>query len=722
MTTPSSGQVSSTASNRLFSGFTPASGQAWRHAAEVLLKGKPFEKTLFTRTPEDIELAPIHHPDDPAARAANEAFPGLGSHRRGARAAGYLTQPWLVSQEAPFSTPEEFNTAARHDLAHGQTELNVLLDLATLAGLDPDEAEVGEVGACGLSLATLDDIDRAFAGIDLPAVSIYLRAGASALPAAALLIALAKKRNIAPARLRGCIEVDPLGMMAWNGGLPVSFDLAWREMAAITSFAIKHAPGLQTVAVQTHAYRDAGANAVQELACALATGVEYLRALQQHGIDVDDAAPHMRFACSAGSNFFMEVAKFRAARMAWSRIVQALGGGSKAQAMHLHVRASTYNKTACDPLVNLLRGTTEALSAVIGGCQSMHVGPFDEVIRVPDTFSRRLARNTHAVLAEECELTHVIDPAGGSYYIESLTEQIAAHAWELLQNIEARGGMKQALVSGFIQEQLAQTAHKRAAAVASRRSTIIGTNKYAHPREQRLDDHLPNYAAIQKKRARHIAAFRTHLAVEADTNILASLSRLLDREPAGAFDAAVEAVTLGATLGEVCRTLRARDIPVTDVPRIRVHRAAQPFEHLRDLSDQLAVRTGQRPNILQANLGPSRNYRRRADWTTAFFEVGGFQVAADTDFNDAGDIGAALDQTGAKIVVLTSSDETYVTMVESLARELKAHVPGLHVVVAGQPGGHEIPWRKAGVDDFVNVTSNALELLTRLLDHCANQA
>lgn len=717
MTVSTNGHPLPSATSRLFSGFTPATSENWRRAAGALLKGKPFEKTLFTRTPEGIELAPIYHASDASAPSTTQEFPGFGFRRRGQRASGYGTQSWLVSQEAPFSTPEEFNAAARHDLAHGQTELNVLLDLATLAGRDPDEAEVGEVGACGLSLATLEDMDRAFAGIKLPEVSVYLRAGASALPAAAFLIALAKKRSVPLSALRGCIEIDPLGMLAWNGILPVSLDLAWREMAAVTSFAVREAPRLQTIAVQSHIYRDAGAHAVQELAFALATGIEYLRTLQLHDIAVADAAPRMRFACSVGSNFFMEIAKFRAARMVWAHAVQALGGGAEAQKMHLHVRTSTHNKTVCDPLVNLLRSTTEALAAVVGGCQSLHVGPFDEVVRVPDEFSRRLARNTHAILAEECELTQVTDPAGGSYYIESLTDQIAGAAWGLFQTIEAHGGMKQALTSGFIQEQVAQTAQQRAAAVASRRTKIIGTNKYAYFGEQLLDASLPDYGAIREKRARHIAAFRTHFSTQADTEILASLSQLLGSSPAEAVAAAVDAATLGATLGEICRTLRAGDEPVTSVPRIQVHRAAQPFERLRDLSDCLAERTGQRPLVLQANIGPSRTYRRRADWTTSFLEVGGFQVAADTDFNDAAGIKAAIVDSGAHIVVITSGDETYATMVESLARELKAHNPGLLLLVAGNPGEHEQTWRKAGVDEFLNLGTNALEFLTRLLDY-----
>lgn len=700
---------------RLLGDFSPPTYAQWRAAAEELLKGAPFDKKLLTRTPEGIELQPIYHRADVAALPHTGEFPGCGERLRGGRASGYLAQPWLVSQEFPLATPEEFNAAALQDLSRGQTELNILLDLATLGGRDPDQAGPGEVGACGLSLATIEDMERAFAGVHLGAISIYLHAGASALPAAALLLALAKKRGVSARELRGCIEVDPLGVLAWKGDLPVSLDLAYQEMASLTRFAVDHAPKLQTVAIQTHAYHDAGATAVQELAFALATGVEYLRELQMRGIGVNEAAPHVRFALSAGSNFFMEVAKLRAARAVWAQAIRALGGEASAQAMHLHVRTATFNKTVFDAHANILRGTTEAFAAVVGGCDSLHVGPFDEVIRVPDEFSRRIARNTQTILAEECDLTRVIDPAGGSYFVEWLTDQIARRAWALFQEIEKDGGMAHALVSGIPQTRIAEVAATKADAVARRRTVIVGTNQYPIAQESPPDRTLPDYAAIHHKRAKQIADFRTRFAAEADAEILRRLAILLESRPAAALEAATDAVAHGATLGEICRTLRANDEPAATIKPVRVTRAAQPFERLRDASARFKQRTGAAPLLFQANIGPSRLYRLRADWTSGFFEVGGFQVAKDREFKGAEDAAEAALASGARIVVITATDETYPTVVEPLARAIKARDASVLVLVAGAAKENEAAWRAAGIDEFVNVASNALELLTRLL-------
>lgn len=702
---------------RLLEEFSAPTYDQWRAAAEQLLKGAPFEKKLITRTPEGIDLQPIYRREDVASLPQAAEMPGSGSRLRGARAWGRAGQSWEISQELPLPTAEEFNAAARHDLACGQTELNVPLDLATLAGHDPDQAQPGEVGACGLSLATLADMEKAFAGIHLPMISIYLRAGASALPAAALLLALAKKRGVSSQDLRGCIEIDPLGMLAWKGTLPVSLERAYQEMASLTVFAREHAPKLQTVAVQGQPYADAGATAVQELAFVLATAVEYLRALAKHGVHVDDAAPQVRFSLGAGSNFFMEVAKFRAARQLWAQAVRALGGDEAATPMHLHVRTATFNKTACDPHVNILRTTTEALSAVVGGCDSLHVGPFDEVVRLPDEFSRRIARNTQVILGEECDLTHVIDPAGGSYYVEWLTDQVARRAWTLFQEIEKKGGMAAALAEGFPQKLVADSARARADAVAKRRNVIVGTNQYPNAREQRLEARLPDYAKIQKKRAQQIAAFRTKAGNAENTDVLGALAVLLETQPRAALEAAVDAVLKGASLGEICRTLRASDTPAAGIAPLHIHRAAQPFERLRNASADFAARTGAAPLLFQANIGPSRLYRLRADWTTGFFEVGGFKVASDRDFKGADDAAEAALASGARLVVIASGDDTYPTVVEPLARALKAKDAGIYVLVAGaaKEKETEAAWRAAGVDEFVNVASNALELLTRLL-------
>ncbi len=273
---------------------------------------------------------------------------------------------------------------------------------------------------------------------------LTVRAGTAALPLLAMLVAHARRAGRPASDLHGCLEDDPLGVLAHEGAIPLSLGRAYDEMAQITLWAERHAPRLQTVAVHTYPYHNAGANAVQELAFALATGVAYLRAMQRRGADVNVAARRMRFDFAVGGNFFMEIAKLRAARLLWSQVVDAFCGGGKARWMRQHARRARRNKTTIDPYVNMLRVTTEALAAAVGGVESLHVAPYDEPARPPDEFSRRIARNAQVILQEEAHLTAVVDPAGGSYAVEALTDRLARDAWALFQEIEGMGGMAEA--------------------------------------------------------------------------------------------------------------------------------------------------------------------------------------------------------------------------------------------------------------------------------------
>lgn len=718
MTTESKNNQTPPEGEALLGNFPKATYDEWKAEAERLLRGAPFEKRLITRTPEGIELQPIFNESDIESLPGLDEMPGSGSQVRGGSITGYVENAWHVSQELPLATPEEFNEAALSDLARGQTELNIPLDIATMEGRDPDSAEAGDVGACGLSLSTIQDVERAFDRVELPLISIFLKAGASAVPATALILALARKRGVSPSELRGCIEVDPLGMLAWKGDMPVSLERAYDEMAALTKFAQANAPQLQTIAVSGQPYHDSGASATQELAFALATGVEYLRQLELRGVPPSAGARHIRFSLCAGSNFFMEVAKFRALRQVWTQAVRALTGDSEAPPLHLHVRTGIYNKTIYDAYVNMLRGTTEAFSAVVGGCDSLHVGPFDEILRVPDEFSRRIARNTQVILAEECELTRVIDPAGGSYYVEWLTHEVGQRAWSIFQELEKDGGMAVALAASTPQKAIAATAAMRANNVAKRRSVIVGSNQYPNAGEKVPERRIPDFAAIQKKRAKQIEDFRNSGSTEQDTRVLDTLATLLESDGSAAIEKAVEAVLGGATLGEICRALRANDEPNFKVTPVCIHRSAQPFERLRDAASKYAdSNQGEAPLLVQANIGPSRGYRMRADWTTGFFEVGGFKVANDRDFEGVDDAAAAVVSSGTRIACITSSDDTYAETVEPLAKAIKASDDGIFVLVAGAPGDNEEAWRAAGVDEFVNVRSDALELLTNLLTH-----
>jgi methylmalonyl-CoA mutase len=428
-------------------------------------------------------------------------------------------------------------------------------------------------------------------------------------------------------------------------------------MAQLVRQVQREGLALRTLGINAAQWAEAGANAVQELAFGLATGVEYLRALDQRGLTADEAGPRFLFTYALGSNLFMEIAKLRAARLLWARAVGAAGGGPEAQRLVCHGRTTRWNKTVLDPHVNLLRTTTEAFAGIVGGCAGLQVGTFDECIRPPDDFSRRLARNIQIILAEECQLGRVVDPAGGSWYVETLTVQLAAKAWTLFQEIERRGGMGAALKAGYPQGLVEKTAADRQAATETRRDGIIGTNLHPNLREK-----LPAAMAIQPTQA-----------------------------------AVAGAVTVKPL-----------------VPR----RRAEPFEALRRRTEALLARTGARPKVFLATFGSRKQHAARAEFSAGFFAAGGFDtVSAKSSDTPEAAAQAAL-ASGAAVVVLCSTDETYPVLVPPCAQALKAAAKPPVVVLAGLPATPELQqqFKSAGVDEFIHIRANCAKLLAGVLD------
>ena len=697
-----------------FDEFEPASYEAWRKEAEAAIKGVPFEKKLVSKTYEGIDLQPIYNQADIADATLSGNLPGFSPFLRGEEPLGYRLKPWEICQKLNYATPKEFNSAARHDLQRGLTALNMWLDKASRDGNDPEHAKVGEVGYGGLSISCLQDLASALEGIDLTQIPLFVRSGASALPFAAMLIALAKKKGHGPKDLVGSIEMDPVGVISHEGTLPQSLESAYREMAILTKWAVRNAPKLQTICVHTRAYHESGANAVQELAFAMATGVEYLREMTTRGLSVDEVAPRIRFAFTVSSNFFMEIGKLRAARVLWARIVKEFGGSEASQQMTLHVRTAMINKTDYDPYVNMLRTTMEAFSSVLGGCDSLHVGPFDDVIRPPDDFSRRIARNTQIILQQEAHLAKVVDPAGGSWYVEWLTEQLARKAWTQFQEIEAAGGMFKALSSGYPQEQVEKIAASRLKNVAIRRDIIVGTNMYPNATEKLLDARPSDLKAIYERRSKQIADYRTSAANEAETSVLDHLTTILEAQEGSVFDGCVNAVLSGATVGEITRTLRSGDEKRPIIKPLKAFRLADKFETLRRKSDAYLAKHGERPKVFLANMGPLRQHKARADFATSFVQVAGFEVISGRGFATNGEAAKAAQESGARIVVICSTDDTYPDIVPGLTLAIKAASPDTTVVLAGYPTEQIEAYKSAGVDEFIHVRANCHDLLTNL--------
>lgn len=663
--------------------FAAATYEEWRQAAEESLKGAPFDKKLITPTPEGIRLQPIYRKEDLAALELPEAWPGLAPFTRGSRASGFKRTSWLVAQELPYGCAEKFNTALKSDLMRGQNATALVPDTATRRGQDPDTAQVGDVGQCGLSLAARDDAAKALAGVDLTAAPVLVFAGASGLALAGLLTSVAGENGLA-----GAILADPLTEWARDGRLALPPEAAHAELAALTRWGI--AKNIRTVGIQASLWGDAGGTAVEELAFGIATGAEYLRALGAEGIDADAAAPQFVMSLSLGSNFFMQIAKLRAARLLWAKILEAFG--AKPLPLYIHARTSLFNKSSLDPHTNMLRTTSEAFAAAVGGADSLHIAPFDETIRQPDEFSRRIARNVHVILAEECNFSDVADAAGGSWFVESLTLELAKKAWALFQDVEKAGGMARAVAAGMPQQAVAKTAAARLDAVSKRREPMIGVNLFPNPTEKPLEPCEGNAEKMHAERGKRIAAARKGLASVEPT-----------------VEGIAAAFTAGATLGEITAALPRTGPTAAEVPALSFTRAAAGYEALREAARKAP------PKVWLAKFGPPKQCKARADFSSGFFDAGGYAVkqtpAGAKSVEEALEAAIAA---AAPVVVLCSSDDTYPELVPAFVPALKQKLPGVKVILAGYPPDQIEAHKASGVDDFIHIKVDCLAFLKNL--------
>jgi methylmalonyl-CoA mutase len=691
--------------------FSPATPQQWKEAAEKLLKGAPFDKKMITRLYEGLELQPIYTAGS-GSEANREEFPGSAPFRRGSDAEGYVSHPWLVAQETSYATPEEANAALQSDLQRGQNAVYLRLDLASRLGVDADKAQSAAVGRDGLSISSIADLGKALAGVDLATTPVYIEADIAAPAIHSMVAALADKAGIPIDHLHGAIAADPLGLLVANGSLPVGVQTALDRLFKTAEWSVRNTPSVRTVMVNSRVYHNAGADAVQELALSIATGIEYVRALVERGLSIDEAAGQIWFSLSSGTNFFMEVAKFRAARILWATVINAFGGSESAQKMSLHVRTSDYTATAVDPYVNLLRATTEALAAGIGGCGSMHVGAFDEAIRPADEFSRRIARNTQIILQSEAHVQKVIDPAGGSWYVESLTDEVATRSWKLVQEVEAAGGIAAGIVAGRIQERVAAVAAKRADGVAKRKDPIVGVTSYANPAEVLLKSRLVD---VQNSRSTQVGTYRTRRDSSASA---ASVTRIAAaaKKPEGLLPALLDAARHEATVGEMIQAIPSdpKDKPAV-AQSLKASRLSAEVEALRKAMATVAQAKGHPVRVFLATMGPVAQHKARADFSAGFFAVAGCEVITPHGFATPEEAASAACDSGAEITVLCSTDDTYPAIVPTFCAAVRKVSKDLTIVVAGYPQEHLEAFRAAGVEEFIHMRANVLDTLRTLL-------
>ncbi|HEX2116725.1 MAG TPA: methylmalonyl-CoA mutase, partial [Alphaproteobacteria bacterium] len=460
----------------------------WEKLAREELKGAD-PATLAWTTPEGIKVKPLYTAADLEGLEAVGTMPGFAPYVRGPRATMYANRPWTIRQYAGFSTAEESNCFYKEGLKHGQMGLSVAFDLATHRGYDSDHPRVvGDVGKAGVAIDSVEDMKVLFDGIPLDKVSVSMTMNGAVLPVLAGFIVAGEEQGVKQAQLSGTIQNDILKEFMVRNTYIYPPAPSMRIVADIIEYTAKHMPKFNSISISGYHMQEAGATCVQELAFTLADGLEYVRAALSKGLKVDAFAPRLSFFFCLGMNFFMEIAKLRAARLLWARLMQQFNPQNPASlALRTHCQTSGVSLTEQDPYNNIIRTTIEAMAGVLGGTQSLHTNSFDEALALPTPFSARIARNTQLIIAEESGIPHVIDPLGGSYYVEHLTQSVANEAWKLIQEVEAMGGMTKAVEAGMPKLRIEEASARKQARIDRGEEVIVGVNKYKPETVEKVD-------------------------------------------------------------------------------------------------------------------------------------------------------------------------------------------------------------------------------------------
>ncbi len=684
--------------------FTPPTYDEWKEACIALLKGAPFEKKLFTKTYEGITFSPMYFHADTEPIQPAKSYPGMGDYLRGVKANGYVNAPWGIAQACDETFPKENNELLKHEIDKGSTIYNVKVDCATRKAKDARECK--HIGKGGCSLTTLGDVTSLLKDLKLDEYPLYVYAGESALPLLAMIVAAVKKNGGDVSKLKGVIGANPIAEYAGNGRLTQDLDKLFDEAAKAAKWAVKNVPALKTIFVKSDVFSDGGANDVQEVAYTIAAGVAYLRELLKRGLTIDEAASQIMFGFSMGANFFMQIAKLRAVRPIWAQIVKAFGGNEESQKIHIHGRPAKFFKTVYDPYVNMLRDTTELFSGVVGGVDSFENSTFDEPVRKGDEFSRRIARNMQIILQEEFGLLQPIDPAGGSWAVETLTKQIKEKIWAEFQVIEGKGGIVAALKEGYPQDEIEKICAARFKAAETRKDRIVGNNMYPNMTEERIDARAESQAENMKVRKVTIDVYLSKVDSAAVKDALADVKD-------GCACCVIAAAEKGATIAEIRKALGTAE--VAEIKKIEAHRWSERFEALREKTEKFKAETGDNVKIFLANMGPIPQHKARADFTTGFLQVGAFEVLGNNGFPTVDEAAAAAKASGADAVVICSTDATYPEIVPALAPKLHEALPNATVYLAGTAPAELVePYKEAGIDDYINVRANCYKIIQAL--------
>lgn len=652
--------------------FPPVSNAAWRAAVDADLKGADFDRKLLWRTYEDLAVQPYYREDALEDLAYLESAPGQAPWHRGHSASG---NAWTILQEILNPDAAEANRAARQALDGGADGVCF-------------RTEAVPTGVRGVNLQTLSQMRTLIRDLPLYNAGFHFRAGANALPVLANFLAALEAGKADPGDIQGSVDYDPLSVLATQGEIAGSREQLFFELANVLGTVQSTMPGFRAISVQAAPLLEAGGSAVQEIAFTLSAVAEYLSGLAAHGQAPTAVLPHMQIGFAIGSTYFMEIAKLRAARLLISRVAGAyLNEGETVPPVSILARTADFNKSLYDPHTNLLRATTEAMAAAIGGADAILVSPFDATFRAPDDHSLRLSRNIQLVLKHEAYLDKVADPAAGSYLFETLTDSLASAAWALFQRVEGMGGFLSAAANGFLKGELGRVAESRKQAVASRKQVLLGVNQYPNLTEKALPK--VDVDALISEYLPHEKPFEL-----AQDSILASLS---------------SAFTAGSVLNDALEALSGRDRLIAQP--IAIARAAEPYERLRLLTETVERDSGSAPTVFLFKMGNVAMRQARAAFVSNFFGCAGFSIGDNLGFASVKEAVAAAVAAKSDIVALCSSDEEYVELAREACPQLRAAIPHAKIVVAGFPKESIETLKQLGVDDFVHVRTVAQEAL-----------
>ena len=653
--------------------------QAWEALVEKETRGRS-PADLAWRTPEGIDVKPLYTAADLEGMEHLDSMPGFAPFVRGPRATMYTGRPWTLRQYAGFSTAEESNAFYRRNLEAGQTGLSIAFDLATHRGYDSDHPRVtGDVGKAGVAIDSVEDMKILFDGIPLERMSVSMTMNGAVLPVMAMYIVAAEEQGVAPSALTGTVQNDILKEFMVRNTYIYPPDPSMRIVADIIACTAREMPRFNPISISGYHMQEAGATAVQELAFTLADGIEYVRAAIRGGLEVDEFAPRLSFFFGIGMNFFMEVAKLRAARLLWAEMIGKLFAPSNPRSLMLrtHCQTSGVSLTSQDPYNNVVRTAVEALAATLGGTQSLHTNAFDEALALPTETSARIARNTQLILREETGITRVVDPLAGSYYVESLTAGLAGAARELIDEVEALGGMTRAVAAGMPKMRIEEAAARRQASVDRGEEVIVGVNRYVSDDDADVDILDIDNTAVREAQVARIERVRAERAEAPWREALDALGACAGSGEGNLLERAVAAARARATVGEISDALErvwTRHRAVT--PSISgVYGAAyegdEGFARIRADVESFAREEGRRPRMLVVKLGQDGHDRGARIIATAFADLG-FDV----------DVGP-LFQTPEEAARQAIENDVHVVGVSSQAAGHRSLVPALIEALRG---------------------------------------